>query len=87
MQLFARHAYAFVQDTRADWRYDPATSRVGHIQIAGVPERNEPDTGELNCPHLFALIDRLGYRGHIGCEYKPRGATSAGLGWIKPWLG
>ena len=65
---------------------DPATSRVGHIQIAGVPERREPDTGELNYPHLFALIDRLGYRGHIGCEYKPRGATSAGLGWVRPWL-
>ena len=60
--------------------------RIGHIQIAGVPERHEPDTGELNYPYLFALLDELGYDGWIGCEYRPRrglqaGGTSAGLGW------
>ncbi len=54
---------------------------VGHLQIAGVPDRHEPDSGELNYPFLFELIDALGYRGHIGCEYRPRGGTSAGLGW------
>ncbi|GLU33075.1 2-oxo-tetronate isomerase [Trinickia caryophylli] len=54
---------------------------IGHIQIAGVPERHEPDIGELNYPYLFALIDRLGYDGWIGCEYRPRAGTSAGLGW------
>jgi hydroxypyruvate isomerase len=59
------------------------TGRVGHLQIAGVPERQEPDVGELNYPYLFALIDRLGYKGHIGCEYRPRGATSAGLTWMR----
>lgn len=59
---------------------------IGHIQIAGVPERHEPDTGELNYPYLLALIDSLGYDGYIGCEYKPRGQTSAGLGWLKPYL-
>ncbi|WJF92100.1 hydroxypyruvate isomerase family protein [Paraburkholderia bonniea] len=59
---------------------------IGHIQIAGVPQRHEPDTGELNYPWLFELIDELGYSGWIGCEYRPRGATSAGLGWLKPWL-
>lgn len=58
---------------------------VGHIQVAGVPERNEPDTGELNYPYLFALIDELGYEGWIGCEYRPRGATRDGLGWIDRW--
>ncbi|KAF7961519.1 hydroxypyruvate isomerase [Cupriavidus sp. UYMU48A] len=59
---------------------------IGHIQIAGVPERHEPDIGELNYPYLFDVIDNLGYRGWIGCEYRPRAATSAGLGWIKPYL-
>ena len=54
---------------------------VGHLQIAGVPDRHEPDSGELNCPFLFELIDALGYPGHIGCEYRPRAGTSAGLGW------
>jgi hydroxypyruvate isomerase len=59
---------------------------VGHIQIAGVPERHEPDVGEVNYPYLFALMDRLGYDGWVGCEYRPRGKTSAGLGWLKPYL-
>jgi len=56
---------------------------IGHIQIAGVPERHEPDVGELNYPYLLKLIDSLGYQGWIGCEYNPAGATSAGLGWLK----
>lgn len=60
---------------------------VGHIQIAGVPERHEPDLGEINYPYLFALIDELGYDGWVSGEYRPRGNTSAGLGWLKPYLG
>jgi len=60
---------------------------VGHIQIAGVPERHEPDIGEINYPYLFALLDSLGYDGWIGCEYRPKAGTSAGLGWLRPWLG
>jgi hydroxypyruvate isomerase len=59
---------------------------VGHIQIAGVPQRHEPDLGEVNYPFLFALLDELGYDGWIGCEYRPRAGTSAGLGWLKPYL-
>ena len=59
---------------------------VGHIQIAGVPERQEPDIGEINHPYLFALIDELGYDGWVSGEYRPRGDTSAGLGWLKPYL-
>ena len=69
-------------------KYLPA-GKVGHLQIAGVPERHEPDVGELNHPYLFDVIDRLGYDGWIGCEYRPRiastGGTSAGLGWFQPY--
>lgn len=61
--------------------------RVGHLQIAGVPERHEPDSGELNYPYLFALIDEMGFDGHVGCEYRPRAGTSAGLGWLRAWRG
>jgi hydroxypyruvate isomerase len=56
--------------------------RIGHIQIAGVPERHEPDIGEVNYSYLFALLETLGYSGWIGCEYRPRGDTTAGLGWL-----
>jgi hydroxypyruvate isomerase len=59
---------------------------IGHIQIAGVPQRHEPSIGELNYPYLFELIDSLGYEGWIGCEYKPKAGTSEGLGWLKPYL-
>jgi hydroxypyruvate isomerase len=59
---------------------------VGHMQIAGVPERQEPDVGEINYPYLFSLIDELGYQGWIGCEYRPRAGTSEGLNWFKPYV-
>ncbi len=58
---------------------------VGHIQIAGVPERHEPDLGEVNYPYLFGVMDELGYAGWVGCEYRPRAGTSAGLGWFARW--
>lgn len=58
---------------------------VGHVQIAGVPERHEPSIGELNYPYLFDLLDNAGYTGWVGCEYRPRGGTSAGLGWMAPY--
>lgn len=56
---------------------------VGHIQIAGVPDRNEPDIGEVNYRYLFDLLDQLGYQGWIGCEYRPRGSTEEGLDWLE----
>ncbi|WP_250452844.1 2-oxo-tetronate isomerase [Caballeronia sp. ATUFL_M2_KS44] len=59
---------------------------IGHIQIAGVPDRNEPDIGEINYPYLFDVIDSLGYDGWIGCEYRPKAGTSEGLGWLKSYL-
>jgi hydroxypyruvate isomerase len=58
---------------------------TGHVQIASVPSRHEPDDEELNYPFLFAELDRLGYKGFVGCEYIPRGKTLDGLGWFKPW--
>ena len=59
-------------------RYLP---RIGHVQLADNPGRNEPGSGEINYPFLFAHLDRIGYQGWVGCEYKPAGATEAGLGW------
>ena len=56
--------------------------RIGHFQIAGNPNRTEPDQGEINYPYLFRLIDRLGYQGWIGAEYRPAGKTADGLGWL-----
>ena len=58
---------------------------IRHIQIAGVPGRHEPNVGEINYPYLFDLIDSLGYEGWVGCEYRPRGETLAGLGWARPY--
>lgn len=59
--------------------------KIRHIQIASVPDRHEPDEGEVNFPHLFDLLDRLGYGGWIGCEYTPRTNTRAGLVWGKAY--
>lgn len=56
--------------------------RIGHIQIADNPGRHEPGSGEINYPFLFALLDRLGYDGWVGCEYKPQTTTEASLGWM-----
>ena len=53
----------------------------GHVQIADVPGRHEPGTGEINFPPLFELLDRLGYDGYVGCEYRPKAGTVEGLGW------
>ncbi|MGH8230521.1 MAG: hydroxypyruvate isomerase [Steroidobacteraceae bacterium] len=60
--------------------------RIRHFQIADNPGRHEPGSGEINYPFLFELLDTLGYRGWIGCEYKPAQSTVAGLGWIRPYL-
>jgi 2-dehydrotetronate isomerase len=60
---------------------------IGHIQIASIPSRHEPDGEELNYPFIFAELDRLRYGGFVGCEYNPRGKTTDGLGWFKPYAG
>lgn len=54
----------------------------GHVQVAGVPDRHEPSEGEVNYRYLFQLLDEIGYGGWVGCEYRPRQATLAGLGWL-----
>jgi len=56
--------------------------KIGHVQIAAVPSRAEPDEGEVNYPAIFKVLDELGYAGWIGAEYKPRAATDAGMGWV-----
>jgi hydroxypyruvate isomerase len=56
---------------------------IGHIQIAGVPERHEPDIGEVNYPYLFKMLDEMQYGGFVGCEYNPKAGTLAGLGWLR----
>ncbi|MBI2961707.1 MAG: TIM barrel protein, partial [Betaproteobacteria bacterium] len=60
--------------------------RIGHMQLADVPDRHEPGTGEINFEFLLAHLDRLGYEGWIGCEYNPIGDTDQGLTWARRYL-
>jgi 2-dehydrotetronate isomerase len=64
-------------------RFEKHLPFVGHVQIAAVPSRAEPDEGEVNYPAVMAELDRLGYAGWVGCEYKPRGKTEDGLAWAR----
>ena len=66
-------------------RFEKHFPLVGHVQIAGVPSRHEPNEGEVNYPAIFALLDKIGYAGFVGCEYRPRDKTEAGLGWARPY--
>jgi hydroxypyruvate isomerase len=83
LQLDLYHAQIIHGDVTT--RLRRAMPVLGHIQVASVPSRHEPDGEELNYAFLFAELDRLGYIGHIGCEYRPRGRTEDGLGWLAPW--
>lgn len=85
VQMDLYHCQIVEGDLAAKLRQYLPSGRVGHLQIAGVPDRGEPDVGEVNYPYLFELIDALGYAGHIGCEYRPRAGTTAGLGWFRAW--
>ena len=60
--------------------------KIAHVQIADNPGRNEPGTGEINYGFILSELDRLGYDGWVGCEYKPKSGTSEGLRWLKPYL-
>ena len=66
-------------------RFEKHQPFVGHVQIASVPERHEPDEGEINYPAIFQALDRFGWSGWTACEYRPRGRTEDGLGWGKPY--
>lgn len=59
--------------------------RIAHVQVADNPGRHEPGTGEIHHPYLFEQLDRMGYQGWVGCEYKPLAGTEAGLGWFAPY--
>ncbi len=66
-------------------RFEKHQPLIGHVQIAAVPSRNEPDQGEVNHVNVLVAIDRLGYRGWVACEYHPKAGTEAGLGWARPY--
>jgi hydroxypyruvate isomerase len=66
-------------------RFEKHLPLVGHVQIAAVPSRREPDEGEVNYPGVFAALDRLGWAGWVACEYRPRARTEDGLDWAKPY--
>jgi hydroxypyruvate isomerase len=66
-------------------RFEKHLPVVAHVQVAAVPSRHEPDEGEVNYPGIFAALDRLGYRGFVGAEYRPRGRTEDGLDWARPY--
>ncbi len=94
VQMDLYHCQIVEGDVAMKIRQYLPTGRVGHFQIAGVPERHEPDIGEMNYPYLFSVIDEVskasGWDGWVGCEYKPKlggqpGGTSAGLGWLQRW--
>jgi hydroxypyruvate isomerase len=60
--------------------------KIGHVQLADLPGRHEPGTGEINYAFLLGHLDRIGYAGWIGCEYNPAGDTLEGLKWARPYL-
>lgn len=83
VQMDLYHCQISEGDLATKLRQYLPTGRVGHIQIAGVPERHEPDVGELNYRYLFELLDALDYQGWVGCEYRPRRGTTEGLAWMR----
>ncbi|TNG96859.1 hydroxypyruvate isomerase family protein [Pasteurellaceae bacterium USgator11] len=64
---------------------DALKGKFAHVQIASVPDRHEPDEGEINYQHIFAKLDEIGYDGWVGCEYNPRGVTTEGLAWFEQY--
>jgi hydroxypyruvate isomerase len=85
--LYLQFDFYHVQVVEGDLlrRFERLLPRIAHVQVADNPGRHEPGSGEINYPNIFAAIDRLGYAGWVGAEYRPDGATSAGLGWYESW--
>ncbi|WP_035030315.1 hydroxypyruvate isomerase family protein [Aquamicrobium defluvii] len=65
--------------------FEAHKDRIGHVQFAAVPDRGEPDSGEIDFACLLPKLAEGGYRGHFGAEYRPRSTTEAGLGWLAAW--
>jgi hydroxypyruvate isomerase len=65
------------------WKLRRYAPNCGHIQVAGVPDRHEPDAGEVRYEYLYRLLDEIGYDGWVGCEYRPAKGTVEGLGWFR----
>lgn len=90
LQMDWYHGQIVEGDIATKLRRALALGQLEHVQLAGVPDRHEPDRGELRVEYLLELLDELGYVGHVGCEYRPRdggvGGTSAGLAWARRWL-
>lgn len=82
VQMDLYHCQIVEGDVSMKLRQYLPTGRVGHLQIAAVPDRGEPDHGELHYPWVFDELRRLNWSGWIGCEYRPRALTSTGLGWL-----
>lgn len=85
--LFIQYDIYHQQVTAGDLlpTWERLRQRIGHIQIADTPGRHEPGTGEINYRFVLSELDRLGYAGWVGCEYRPLARTSAGLGWMAPY--
>ena len=89
MNIFIQYDFYHQQRTEGELvaNFRRYRDRIAHTQLADNPGRNEPGTGEINYPFLFDLLDQEGYTGWIGCEYKPKERTSAGLDWFAPYRG
>jgi hydroxypyruvate isomerase len=82
--LFIQYDFYHMQLMQGDLvaTFERLRDRIAHVQIADNPGRNEPGTGEINYPFIFEALDRLGYDGWVGCEYRPKAGSGAGLGWM-----
>lgn len=85
--LYIQYDFYHMQIMQGDLvrTFERLQNRIAHVQIADNPGRNEPGTGEINYGFVLSALDRLRYDGYVGCEYKPRGDTSEGLTWMKPY--
>lgn len=86
--LYIQYDLYHAQVTQGDLipTYERLRDRIAHVQIADTPGRHEPGTGEINWSFVLPELERLGYDGYIGCEYRPKTTTTAGLGWLTPFL-
>lgn len=86
--LFMQYDVYHMQIMEGDLAHTIAANlpHIAHIQVSDNPGRHEPGTGEINFPFLFEFLDRIGYQGYVGAEYRPAASTLAGLDWVRPYL-